>query len=134
MQRMVLAHDIGQKIDEILYGSNDQMKSGAGTGMTSRSMKASGKSMTTMGMVSARSSGSKDRSSSSDSVLLQSMVARHIDTKTLVSATYVCDFGNVISGIPTTLNQHHLHPSHHQRHLVLTISTKPFTDTSTVTF
>ena len=101
MQRMVLAHKIGQTIDEILDGPFDGTKYGDGAGMISRSMKASASGKSLAGMVTARSSGSKDRSLS-DNALLQSLVARHIDTKTLVSAVYVCDFGNVISGTGTT--------------------------------
>ena len=98
MQRMALAHEIGQTVDELLNGSADGTKGTDGPGMTSRSIKASGRSLT--GMVTARSSGSKDRSMS-DTTRLQSLVARNIDTKALVSAVYVCDFGNVISGMGT---------------------------------
>ena len=108
MQRMVLAHEIGQKIDEILHGSSDPTKGGDGI-TTSRSVKASGKSLT------ARSSGSKDRSLS-DTTLLQSMVARHIDTKALVSAVYVCDFGNVISGMCGPPPNHQQHSPNHNNH------------------
>ena len=97
MQRMLLERLLSQSLDEILSGTfvND-------TFLTKGENNTGGLNSPGQSRQSANpgtSASTRALLDKNDPNTLQSLITRNIDTKSLITATYLCDFGNVIAGL-----------------------------------
>jgi hypothetical protein len=103
MQRLVLCHELQKKLDEIQDGNALGTNSlgfdfGDGSG-PARTTGMTANRSNSLATTSNRSSSQVMIPNRTNGVLFQTLLSKHLDFKELRTASYLCDFGNVIVGM-----------------------------------